>query len=94
MAVPDNYDLKPAIVKSEKRATMENQLLSFDLDALNKLYKEQEQELQNAILNGAPEHEVTLRRNQLNELSSVLHMKLEREGLHSSKFPPAAPKPI
>lgn len=73
---------------------MEKNLLSLELDTLNNLYKAREQELQTAILSGAPEHEVTRRRNQLNELSSVLHMKLEREGLHSSKFPPASPKPI
>lgn len=62
-------------------------LLNLDVDVLNRLYKAKERELEAAILKGTSWDEVNLRRKVLTELSSALHTKLLREGVHSPKFP-------
>lgn len=74
---------------SSKLNTMEMDLLSLDVDVLNRLYKAKEKELEEAILKGTSWDEVSLRRKALTELSSALHTKLQREGIHSTRFPTA-----
>lgn len=66
---------------------MKMDLLSLDVDVLNRLYKAKEKELEAAILKGTSWDEVNLRRKALTELSSALHTKLLRQGVHSPKFP-------
>jgi hypothetical protein len=62
-------------------------LLSLDVDVLNRLYKAKEKELEAAILSGTAWDEVSIKRKLLTELSSALHTKLLREGIHSPQFP-------
>jgi hypothetical protein len=62
-------------------------LLSLDVDVLNRLYKAKEKELEAAILSGTAWDEVSIKRKVLTELSSALHTKLLREGIHSPQFP-------
>lgn len=62
-------------------------LLSLDVDVLNRLYTAKEKELETAILSGTAWNEVSIKRKALTELSSALHTKLLREGIRSSKFP-------
>lgn len=66
---------------------MKLDLLSLEVDVLNRLYKAKEQELESAILSGTSWDEVSLRRKALLELSSALHTKLLRDGLHTPPFP-------
>jgi hypothetical protein len=62
-------------------------LLSLDVDVLNRLYKAKEKELEAAILSGTAWDEVSIKRKVLTELSSALHTKLQRNGIHSPQFP-------
>jgi hypothetical protein len=62
-------------------------LLSLDVDVLNRLYKTKEKELEEAILSGNSWDEVSIKRKVLTDLSSALHTKLQREGIHFPKFP-------
>lgn len=62
-------------------------LLSLDLDVLNRLYQVKEKELESAILTGTSWEEVNIRRKALTEISSALHTKLQRQGIHSPRFP-------
>jgi hypothetical protein len=66
---------------------MEMDWLNFDIDSLNRLYKAKERELEAAILKGTSWDEVSIKRKALIELSSALHQKLERQGIHSPAFP-------
>jgi hypothetical protein len=66
---------------------MTTDFLDLDVDILNRLYKAKEKELESAILRGSSWEEVTIKRKVLTELSSALHTKLQREGIHSPKFP-------
>jgi hypothetical protein len=62
-------------------------LLSLDVDVLNRLYKAKEKELETAILSGTAWDEVGIKRKALTELSSALHTKLLRDGGPSPEFP-------
>lgn len=62
-------------------------LLSLEVDVLNRLYKAKEKELESAILSGTSWDEVSIRRKALLELSSALHTKLLREEMHTPRFP-------
>jgi hypothetical protein len=66
---------------------MEINLLSLDVDVLTRLYKAKEKELEAAVLTGTSWDEVSIKRKTLSELSSALHTKLNREGIHSPRFP-------
>ena len=70
---------------------MKFDLLSLDTDVLNRLYKAKEQELESAILKGTSWDEVSIRRKALLEVSSALHTKLLRQGIHSPRFPTRPP---
>jgi hypothetical protein len=70
-----------------KLNSMEIDFLDLDVDVLNRLYKAKEKELEAAILKGTSWDEVSIKRKALTELSSALHTKLERQGIHSPKFP-------
>jgi hypothetical protein len=59
---------------------MKFDLMSLDVDVLNRLYKAKEKELEEAILRGTSWEEVTIRRKAFLELSSALHIKLIKEG--------------
>jgi hypothetical protein len=59
---------------------MKFDLMSLDVDVLNRLYKAKEKELEEAILRGTSWEEVTIRRKAFLELSSALHIKLINEG--------------
>ena len=66
---------------------MEMDLLSLDVDILTRLYKAKEKELEAAVLNGTSWEEVSIKRKTLSELSAALHTRLNREGIHSPRFP-------
>jgi hypothetical protein len=66
---------------------MKFDLLSLDVDVLNRLYKAKEKELESAILSGTSWDEVSIRRKALLELSSALHIKLLRQGGTPADFP-------
>jgi hypothetical protein len=66
-------------------------LLSLDVDVLNRLYKAKEKELEAAILSGTAWDEVSIKRKVLSDLSSALHTKLLRE-VPTPKFPTRANK--
>jgi len=66
---------------------MELNLLSLDVDVLNRLYKAKEKELEAAILSGTSWDEVSIKRRALNKLSSALHTKLLKQGIQSPEFP-------
>jgi hypothetical protein len=66
---------------------MKIDLLSLDVDVLNRLYKAKESELESAILSGTSWDEVSIRRKALLELSSALHTKLLREDINVPRFP-------
>jgi hypothetical protein len=72
-----------------KTNIMESYFLNLDVDVLNRLYRAKEKELEAAILKGTSWDEVSIQRKALSELSSALHTKLLREGIHSPKFPTA-----
>jgi hypothetical protein len=59
---------------------MKFDLMSLDVDVLNRLYKAKEKELEEAILRGTSWEEVTIRRKAFLELSSALHIKIINEG--------------
>jgi hypothetical protein len=59
---------------------MKFDLMSLEIDVLNRLYKAKEKELEEAILRGTSWEEVTIRRKAFLELSSALHIKLINEG--------------
>lgn len=66
---------------------MQFDLLSLEVDVLNRLYKAKEKELEASILSGTSWNEVSIKRKALTELSSALHTKLSRQGIQSPKFP-------
>ena len=66
---------------------MKIDLLSLDVDVLNRLYKAKEKELESAILSGTSWDEISIRRKALLELSSALHTKLLREHIDVPMFP-------
>lgn len=61
-------------------------LMSLDVDVLNRLYRAKEKELETAILSGTSWDEVSLRRKALSELSCALHTKLLRQEAPSLNF--------
>lgn len=62
-------------------------LLSLDVDVLNRLYKAKEKELESAILSGTSWDEASIKRKSLLELSSALHTKLLRQNIEFPSFP-------
>jgi hypothetical protein len=62
-------------------------LLSLDVDVLNRLFEAKEKELEAAILSGTSWDEVGIKRKALRELSSALRTKLLSDGIRSSRFP-------
>jgi hypothetical protein len=69
---------------------MQSDLMNLDVEVLNRLYKAKEKELETALLSGTSWEEVTIQRKALTDLSSALHTKLQREGIHAPKFPTSA----
>jgi hypothetical protein len=69
---------------------MKFDLMSLEVDVLNRLYKAKEKELEEAILRGTSWEEVSIRRKAFLELSSALHTKLLTDGeVHAPRFPTA-----
>jgi hypothetical protein len=67
---------------------MKFDLMSLEVDVLNRLYKAKEKELEEAILRGTSWEEVSIRRKAFLELSSALHTKLLTDGeIHAPRFP-------
>ena len=67
---------------------MKFDLMSLEVDVLNRLYKAKEKELEEAILRGGSWTEVTIKRKAFLELSSALHVKLLKGGqTHVPRFP-------
>lgn len=67
---------------------MKFDLMSLDVDVLNRLYKAREKELEEAILRGGSWTEVSIKRKAFLELSSALHIKLLKDGqAHTQRFP-------
>ena len=67
---------------------MKFDLMSLEVDVLNRLYKAKEKELEEAILRGGSWTEVSIKRKAFLELSSALHVKLLKDDqTHAPKFP-------
>jgi len=66
---------------------MKTDLLSLDIEVLNRLYQTKEKELESAILSGTSWEEISIRRKALLELSSALHTKLGRQEINIPRFP-------
>lgn len=66
---------------------MDFDLLSLDVDVLNRLYTAKEKELESAILSSTAWDEVSIRRKALTEISSALHTKLCGRQMQSRQFP-------
>ena len=67
---------------------MKFDLMSLELEVLNRLYKAKEKELEDAILRGTSWEEVSIKRKAFLELSSALHVKLLKNGqTEALRFP-------
>ena len=67
---------------------MKFDLMSLEVEVLNRLYKAREKELEEAILRGGSWTEVSIKRKAFLELSSALHIKLLKDGqTHTPRFP-------